>query len=156
MLHPRFAFLNEYYRAKKGVQVVVDGQLLSPDKPPIIVAEGRMLVPAKPVLTAMGARVEWLDVTRTMHAMTRYGEVTLKPDLAVAYIAADNRRVPLDQAPVIRDGTLFVPVKEVIALLGGSYDWRPEENTLYIRSLATPPAAAPAPALAPAPLPLPE
>ena len=155
VVHPRFAYMTEYYRSKKGIQLYVDGKHIRVSPAPIIVGEGRMLVPAKPVLTAMGARVEWLDVTRSLHAMTERGEVTLQPGKNQAFVAATQARVPLAQAPVLREGILYIPVKEVIPLLGGSLDWRPEENALYIKSVAqaAPVTGMPGTGLAPLPLP---
>lgn len=133
---PAFAFIAPEYERAKHIQVMVDGSTLDLEQAPVILKSERMVVPAKPVLEALGASVEWFPSTQTLRVKKGETEVLVAVDTAVAIV--NGAQVTIDQAPVNRDGVVFVSPRWVVEQLGGAVLWSPTEYALKISSTRAP------------------
>jgi len=126
----------------QAVRVLVDGDEVAFDQPPIIMGS-RVLVPLRGIFEKMGATVDWTASTRTVEAARGNTLVVLKIGSRIARV--NDRPVTLDvPAMVVRSRTL-VPLRFISESLGGRVEWREEARTVLISSTGQP-AAQPPPA----------
>lgn len=114
------------------VTVVVDGQTLSFDQPPVI-QDDRVLVPMRAIFQALGAAVYWDEPAQTVTAQTaadslqfRIGDTGLYKNGALAY----SMSVP---AQIINERTL-VPIRAVSESFGAAVGWDEASYTVTIQS----------------------
>lgn len=108
-------------RPVRQIAIVINGETLEGEASPEVV-EGRVMVPLRAVFGAFG-----IPLTRVGNAIS----ATLASGVATVVVGSAQARVngqpiALDQAPVDRDGTTFVPLRFIGAALGAvvSYDQR--------------------------------
>lgn len=118
--------------AHPPVTVIVDGQALSFDQPPVI-RDDRTLVPLRGIFQALGADVYWEESTQTVTALAgsdsvqlRIGDAGLYKNGALAYTMS----VP---AQIINERTL-VPVRAVSESFGAAVGWDEATYTVTIQS----------------------
>lgn len=118
--------------AHPPVTVLVDGQALSFDQPPII-QDDRVLVPMRAIFQALGAEVYWEESTQTVTALSsadtmqfRIGDAGLYKNGALAYTMA----VP---AQIVNDRTL-VPIRAIAEGFGAAVGWDEAGYTVTIQS----------------------
>lgn len=117
--------------AQPPITVVVNGETLRLDPPPVIV-HSRVLIPLRGVLERLGATVDWEAATRTIRVFRGSTVVVLAVGHPEAQV--DGRSVRLDVAPVIIGGRAFVPLRFVSAAIGAQVEWRADERTVVIRA----------------------
>lgn len=61
------------WAANSGIRIIVDGQELVPDVPPVMV-DGRVMVPLRAVADALGADVEWNSASQVVSISSRSGK----------------------------------------------------------------------------------
>ncbi len=105
----------------RQITIVINGETLEGEAPPEVV-ERRVMVPLRAVFAAFG-----IPLTRVGNAIS----ATLASGVATVVVGStqarvDGQTIALDQAPVDRDGTTFVPLRFIGAALGAvvSYDQR--------------------------------
>lgn len=110
------------FEQQPEIKVIISGQTRSfPVKP--YIAGGRTLVPLRGVFESLGASVEWDAGTRTVTA--RKGDITVKLKIGNKAAAINEKTVTIDQAPVIKNGYTFVPLRFVSEALGATVNWDP-------------------------------
>ena len=119
--------------AHPPVTVLVDGQALTFDQPPVI-QNDRTLVPMRAIFQALGAQVYWDESTQTVTAFAardtlqfRIGDAGLYKNGQLAYTMA----VP---AQIINERTL-VPVRAIAESFGTAVSWDEPSYTVTIQSL---------------------
>jgi len=121
----------------QAVRVLVDGDEVAFDQPPIIMGS-RVLVPLRGIFEKMGATVDWTASTRTVEAARGNTLVVLKIGSRIARV--NDRPVTLDvPAMVVRSRTL-VPLRFISESLGANVEWREEARTVLISSPGQPAA----------------
>jgi len=111
--------------------VILDGQQLSFDVPPII-EDGRTLVPLRTIFEALGAKVSWDENTQTAAATKADISIKLQINSKTAY--KNNQAVSLDVAPkIVKDRTL-IPLRFVSEALGAKVGWNEENMTITINN----------------------
>ncbi len=102
------------------IKVIVNGEKISFDQPPIIVDE-RTLVPVRAIFEELGATVEWIQDTQTVVIQQNEKIITLQIDSNIMRIG--NEDIELDvPAQIINERTL-VPVRAVAEALDCLVDW---------------------------------
>ncbi|MBM3501843.1 MAG: hypothetical protein FJX74_24585 [Armatimonadetes bacterium] len=140
-----YAYLTDEYARAKALQVIVDGTPLQLRTPPFVVpGSNRAVVPADPLLAALGAEAKWFGPPQWSDNVlqVKKGDVELvvqvdNPSARVTR-GAEQGEATLDQAPLLRDGVLFVSPKWVVEQLGGSILFVPDEYALKIKSVREP------------------
>jgi len=105
-----------------AASVELNGQPLATSARPITM-NGRTLVPMRDIFEALGAQVNYNAVTRGISA-TR---ATTRIDLQIGNreAAVNSQPQMLDQAPMVRDGVTFVPLRFVSTALGARVAYNP-------------------------------
>lgn len=118
--------------AHPPVTVLVDGQALSFDQPPVIL-DDRTLVPMRAIFQALGAQVYWDESLQTVTALAagdtlqfRIGDAGLYKNGQLLYTMA----VP---AQIINERTL-VPVRAIAESFGATVGWDEPSYTVTIQS----------------------
>lgn len=118
--------------ADQTVKVVLNGNLVSFDVPPVIV-EGRTLIPLRKISEELGYTVSWDDATRQIDISGGGHLITMIVN--DTKVIADGKEIILDVPSMIIDGRTLVPVRFVIDSLGGKVSW--DEST-YTVDLSAP------------------
>ena len=113
-------------------QMTVNGKTQNIDDEgtvPVIVNE-RTLVPIRAIIEAMGGKVGWDSVTRTVTLEYNDNEIRLVIDSTTAYLnGAANE---LDTAPAIINERTMLPIRFVSESFGFDVDWKGETQTITI------------------------
>lgn len=110
--------------AEQPIEVIIDGVRQRYDQPPILV-NNRVLVPLRGIFEAIGAQIEWDDVTSTVTA-TKDGTV-IKLTIGEKSASINGMDKVLDQESLLINSRTMVPVRFVSEALKCEVDW--EENT---------------------------
>ena len=137
-------------------RVVVDGQPMGFDQPPVV-AGGRVLVPLRGVFEHLGATVLWNPATNVVTAQRADTQMQLAIGSRQAIV--NGRVVTLDVPATIVGGRTLVPLRFVSEAMGAQVDWDNATRVVTITSGTTalpvqPPARVPQPPV-PAPQPAP-
>lgn len=117
--------------AEENITIYVNDQILQCDVAPYI-KNGRTMVPMRKIFEALNAKVEWEGTTQTITATKDDIEIILQINNA---IMKDNGiDEALDVAPVIVDGSTFVPIRAVSQSLKADVKWLVHNQSVYINS----------------------
>jgi len=134
-IEPDFDILREEPEYKKlmEITVVVGGEHIEADVPPVIV-EGRTLLPLRKVFECMGAEVSYDEKNRTAKAKKDGTEIEITIDNKIARV--NGEAVELDVPAMIMQGRTMVPVRFAAEALGGDAYWDGENEVVTIIFLA--------------------
>ena len=121
----------------QAVRVLVDGDEVAFDQPPIIMGS-RVLVPLRGIFEKMGATVDWTASTRTVEAARGNTLVVLKIGSRIARV--NDRPVTLDVPAMVVLSRTLVPLRFISESLGANVEWREEARTVLISSPGQPAA----------------
>jgi len=125
--------------ADDGIKIIIDGQTQVYDQMPVIVND-RTMVPLRGIFESLGARVNWIDATKTIIGTKGDKTITLQIDNTFANVAGND--VTLDVAPQIISSRTMVPVRFISESLGAEVGWDGDTRTVTITSpveeIATP------------------
>ena len=114
------------------ITVVVDGQTIVFDQPPII-ENGRTLVPMRAIFEALGCDVEYYeneDGSKTVYARKGGNNISLEigsPDMYV-----NSGAVTLDVPAKIEGSRTLVPVRAISEALDAAVDWNGNTRTVTV------------------------
>jgi len=110
--------------------VIVNGSSLAFDVSPTI-ENGRTLVPLRTIFEALGATVQWDDITNTVTAAKSGTEIKL----TIGGQASKNgQTVNLDVPAKVIDGRTMVPLRFVGEAMGCQVSWDGDTQTISIVS----------------------
>jgi hypothetical protein len=115
--------------AQQAVAVVVNGQQMSFDQPPIVQA-GRVFVPLRSIFQQLGASVVYAN--GQINATGRGRTVALTIGSTQATVS--GQPVTLDVAPFVVGSRTLVPLRFVAQSLGASVNWNDANSTVTIDS----------------------
>ena len=115
--------------AQQAVAVVVNGQQMSFDQPPIVQA-GRVFVPLRSIFQQLGASVVYAN--GQINATGRGRTVALTIGSTQATVS--GQPVTLDVAPFVVGSRTLVPLRFVAQSLGASVNWNDANSTVTIYS----------------------
>lgn len=119
--------------AQGPITIEINGNLITTDKPALLV-NGRTMVPIRAISENLGADVTWEKDQQTVFINTnnydyKNYKATNKKNIG---IALNGRTIKTDQAPIITEGRVLVPLRFVSEALGADVDWIDETSTVKI------------------------
>lgn len=117
--------------AESNITIYVNEEVLQCDVAPYI-ENGRTMVPMRKIFEALDAKVDWEGTTQTITATKDNTIITLQINNSTMY----NNGVAeaLDVAPVIVNGSTFVPIRAVSQSLKADVEWLGHNQSVYINS----------------------
>ncbi len=120
--------------ADSNITIYVNEQMLQCDVPPFI-NNGRTMVPMRKIFEVLDAKVEWEGLTQTIIATKNDTKIVLQINNLILY--NNDVAEPLEVAPVIVNGSTFVPVRAISQSLDASIQWLEYTQSVYINSPIT-------------------
>lgn len=117
--------------AAEDIRVVINGKEQNYDVMPVIV-DGRTLVPMRAIFESLGAKVGWIDHSKTVTGTRNNKTIKLKIDDYMAYI--NGQETILDVPATIINGRTMVPVRFISEMLGERVEWDGTTKTVKIES----------------------
>ncbi|MBE7052676.1 MAG: hypothetical protein E7391_00170 [Ruminococcaceae bacterium] len=115
--------------ADDTIKVVINGENLNMDQPPVL-TEGRTLVPVRAIFEALGAKVEWDDITKTATGVLGETKIEIQINNKVAKV--NGKDITLDVPAQIVNSRTLVPVRFISESLGAKVDWDGNTKTVII------------------------
>lgn len=122
---------HSFARAADPIIVLVNGQVLALDVPPLIEGD-RTLVPVRAIAESLGAVVSWDEIGRRVGISHGNDNITLIIDNDVAYVNGIPRQLDVP-ARIVNKRTL-VPARFVSESLHAEVDWNEQTRTVIITS----------------------
>jgi|GEM_PF-7103046 len=119
--------------AGAGIRVKINEKFLSLPQPPVRVGETTFL-PFRPIYEFLGASIYWDKKTNTVSASRGSIKVELQLDNGIAIV--NDKKVILNVAPRLINGTTMVPAWFFAESLGAQVDWDARQQVVNI-SLAS-------------------
>jgi N-acetylmuramoyl-L-alanine amidase len=115
-------------------RMFVNDQPVEPDVNPQII-RGKLVVPVRFVARYLGARTDW-DARRRRVTFTTAGRPSRTLMMTVGSTRAmDNAQARImETAPVIRDGRLLVPLREVERFFRAQVIYNPRNRTVFVKT----------------------
>jgi hypothetical protein len=124
----------------QSVTVVVDGQVMSFDQPPVV-QTGRVFVPLRSIFERLGASVVYAN--GQINATGRGRTVSLT--IGSTQATVDGQPATLDVAPFVIGARTLVPLRFIAQSLGASVNWNDATSTVTINSGGGRPGPVPPP-----------
>lgn len=121
--------------ASDAIAVFIDGQYLSADVPPQIIAD-RTMVPLRAIFEALGATVDWNDETKTV--VSQRGDVTVSMTIGADHLVKNGAEIAVDVPAQIVDDRTLVPVRAIAESFDCEVFWNAEERYVRIVSVKLP------------------
>lgn len=96
------------------------------------IENGRTMVPMRKIFEALDAVVDWDETTQTITATK--GHIVIVLQINNGILKNNGIEEALDAAPVIVDGSTFVPVRAVSQSLKANVQWLEHNRSVYINS----------------------
>ncbi|UJF33060.1 stalk domain-containing protein [Paenibacillus hexagrammi] len=103
---------------------------------PATIIDGSTFVPAKFLGDSMGFKVEWNDVTRTIHLSPPGYEIDM--DVDNKKVTINGAEIPFDSVAAIVNGSLLVKLTWVADYMGAKYSYNEEFRRVEIIHFPTP------------------
>jgi len=110
--------------------LMINDKVVQCDIPPQI-SNGRLLVPLRVISESMGAKVSWIDQTKTINIEADQRVIKLQLNNKVAF--ADNQPISLDVPPKLINNRTFVPLRFIGESLNSEVTWDSANNQAIIR-----------------------
>ncbi len=117
------------YNPDDEIKVVVNGEKLTFDVAPMI-KDGRTLIPLRACFEALGADVEWIDITKTAVGILNNTKVSLS--IGSNEMKVNDDVTILDVPPQIVDSRTLVPIRAISEAFGAEVMWDSETKTVNI------------------------
>jgi ABC-type Fe3+-hydroxamate transport system substrate-binding protein len=118
--------------ANTAISILVDGKPVSTDVSPQVI-KGNTLVPYNSIVAALGGKANWNEKSKTVTIEKDGIKVTYTAGSTSAY--KNQEKMTLGTPPVIKNGVLFVPLRNLAESLGMWVKWDPlKKNQITIYS----------------------
>lgn len=118
-----------------AINLVVSGNAIECDQAPVIV-EGRTLIPLRAVAESVGAEIEWLPETKTVHIGNALFDAKLiigSNELEITNNLTNTTETKeIDVPAQIMNGRTMVPVRVIAENFGLDVDWDQDTRTVSI------------------------
>ncbi|NLK20704.1 MAG: copper amine oxidase N-terminal domain-containing protein [Epulopiscium sp.] len=111
------------------VNIIINGERFQPSTQPII-ENGRILVPLRSLFEAMGIKVNWNAVEKTVYAFRENTAIQIAINSDKAFINEES--VQLDQPAIIYRDSTYVPLRFIGEAFGGHVKWDSNTRTAEI------------------------
>jgi hypothetical protein len=126
--------------AAQNVTVIVNGQTMSFDQPPIL-RSGRVFVPLRGIFERLGASVVYangqINATR--------GSTTVSLTIGSQAATVNGQQVTIDVAPFVVGDRTLVPLRFIAQSLGATVNWNDSNETVTINGAGAAPPPQPTP-----------
>lgn len=109
-------------------KVIVNGNEIAADY--IITEAGEKMIPLRGVCEELGFEVKWIEESRAIELVKGPVFITCSPDFD-GYAFSRMAHQPLGTAPVLLEGTTYVPASFVNEILGGTIDTAEDIKITY-------------------------
>lgn len=109
-------------------KVIVNGNEIAADY--IVTEAGDKMVPLRGICEELGFEVNWIEDSRTIEIVKMPIYITCSPDFD-GYSFSKMAHQPLGTAPVLLEGTTYVPAAFVNEILGGTIDTAEDITITY-------------------------
>ncbi len=116
-------------KPEQDIKVSVNGDFVEFKQPPVILG-GRTLVPLREIFVALGADVEWDDVTRT--AIAKKGNETMRISIGSNELYISGNVEELDVPAKLINEKTMVPARAVSEAFNATVGWDNETRTVVI------------------------
>lgn len=116
-------------QASKPISVVLNGKVQTYEQPPVIV-NGSTLVPFRALFEALGAKVEWIEATRTVQGIKGTTKIGLQIGSTTAQVGTSSVKLEAE-AQLINNNTM-IPLRFVSEALGMYVGWDSATYTVFI------------------------
>lgn len=116
-------------QVQEGIRVKINDTFLSLPQPPVRVGMTTLL-PFRPIYEFLGATISWDKNTRTVSASRGNIKVELQVENGIAIV--NDKKVILNVAPRIINGTTMVPAWFFAESLGAQVNWDAEQQVINI------------------------
>ena len=128
---------NMLYQNEEEFKVVLNGEEIKFDQPPIHTPEGRLLVPIRRIAESMGKTVLYSEETKTAFVDNSNEALIIPLFEKTMYIANENEfnfweKVELEVPAIEMNGRTLVPARAFCESLGATVSWKAEEKTAFI------------------------
>lgn len=120
---------NKKYKDLMEVSVILGGEKLSFDVPPIII-NGRTLLPMRAVFECFGAEVMFDEETQT--AIATKGDMKIEIPIDSEYVKVNGKTEQLDVPAMIYNNRTLVPIRFVAETLHATVEWDGENEIVQI------------------------
>lgn len=114
--------------AQSDNKVIVNGNEIAADY--IVNEAGDKMIPLRGVCEELGFEVNWIEESRAIEIVKMPIFITCSPDFD-GYAFSKMAHQPLGTAPILVDGTTYVPVSFVSDILGGTIDTSKDISITY-------------------------
>ena len=114
--------------AQSDNKVIVNGNEIAADY--IVNEAGDKMIPLRGVCEELGFEVNWIEESRAIEIVKMPIFITCSPDFD-GYAFSKMAHQPLGTAPILVDGTTYVPVGFVSDILGGTIDTSKDISITY-------------------------
>lgn len=118
------------YAATDDIKIIVNGEKIAMDAKPFI-RNGRTFVPIRFVSEALDGEVDWDSVTKKIVIKKAGKEINIWIGLIKSVIGSIVKN-DMDEAPILKDGRTFVPLRFVAENLDCTVDWNGSTRTVTI------------------------
>lgn len=121
---------------QRRVMLAVDSKLATVNgevrflKTPPFIAGGRTLVPLRFISTAFSSDIEWNQATKTAHIRLEGQHIKISPGMS--YAKVNNYQVELEAPALIKEKTIFIPLRFVSDTMGAQIQWNGANRTINI------------------------
>ena len=126
--------------AQSDNKVIVNGNEIAADY--IVNEAGDKMIPLRGVCEELGFEVNWIEESRAIEIVKMPIFITCSPDFD-GYAFSRMAHQPLGTAPILVDGTTYVPVGFVSEILGGTIDASKDIEITYDQEEEANPETAP-------------
>lgn len=117
--------------AASDIKIIVNGEKIAMDAKPFI-RNGRTFVPIRFVSEALDGEVDWDSSTKKIVIKKAGKEINIWIGLVKSVIGSIVKN-DLDEAPILKDGRTFVPLRFVAQNLDCNVDWDNSTKTVIIK-----------------------
>ena len=123
--------LTQFYPRENEISVVVDGEKIMFDQPPVSV-DGRTMVPIRAVIEEMGGTVEWLPQSSSSLLKLNGNRMILTLNSKTEYY--NEEEYELDVEPQAINNRTLLPLRFVAEKFGFSVGWDGDTKTVIIET----------------------
>ncbi|MCD8215486.1 MAG: hypothetical protein LUC97_07600 [Clostridiales bacterium] len=121
--------------ADQEITIYVNGSIVQSEVKPVVV-NGNTLIPIRPVAEAMGCTVTWLAEEQGVLIESQNVTLSMLIDDDIVYTKNTESNDKIMQflavAPMIINGSAYIPMRAMVESLGGDVTWDGETKTIYV------------------------
>ncbi|NTV89982.1 MAG: hypothetical protein HGA22_06420, partial [Clostridiales bacterium] len=127
---------NQKAAASSRIKVNIDGEKLVSEVSPFLDSAGRIQIPARVISEKLGCEVLWEEGGEKGTVTIKKADTVIVLEIGSSMALVNGKSIKLDTAPVIRDGSTYIPLRFVSEALGAAVEWDGTRNTVKITSAA--------------------